>query len=259
MGNGLVAGVSRGAALARWLALWAALGFLWSGGLAWGETGGRIELHVADGRLSLRAGPVPRDLVLARVAGALRARLIIDGAMPGERGYWDLREVPVAEAVTQIARPWDVLLVLGPAGAGVSEIHVFGPSPERKRSSTTEATDGPPAQAPLPAGLALADGVPDAAEQTPQQAIAGAELALTSPDPAVRLAAVHGLGRMGGDDATRLLTQVALGARRPEERMAAERALAASENELARTVLRALRARPSARPTANAPPLRFYP
>ncbi|TVO54764.1 HEAT repeat domain-containing protein [Denitromonas halophila] len=208
-----------------------------------------VDLNIAAGRLSLSADAASLPVVLAQVAQATGARLTIRGPLPTELRRWQLHAVPVAEAVVQIARPWNILVV--PGGArGVREIVVFGAADVQPVSApvttpsarpTDEVWQSPPA--PDAETMARREAVAALSGEPDDASLRALDAALGDPDAGVRLEALRGLGRMDSDAAIRRVGQVALGARNPAERSAAVQVLEASRQELAQVMLAAVRGR----------------
>lgn len=218
---------------------------LWAGAALSAARG--VDLNVADGRMSLRANAAPLAVVLAEIAQATGATLTIRGQLPAEPRRWQLHEVPVAEAVVQIARPWNILVVPG-GTRGVREIYVFG-SDERvaaspstaARDADTDAWRSPPA--PDANILARREAVAALSGEPVEVSIRALDAALGDPDMGVRLEALRVLGQIDTDAAIRRVGQVAIGARDPRERLAAVQVLEASRHELAQVMLAAVRGR----------------
>lgn len=202
-----------------------------------------VTLEISAGKLTLEAHNAALGDVLQRVARALDARLSIPAELAARRGYWKLREVRVADAVAQIAHPSSVVFAAG-------EIHVF--AGERADAAQTPGAAPRPASRVAEMSRVLAKD-PDAAARRAAAAELGAmgaeegvkalEDALSDADADVRFAAVDALGSIGSDEALRLVSQAAMATADPEVRAAALRLLEASDSELARTLVPAIRAR----------------
>jgi hypothetical protein len=214
-----------------------------------------IDLRIAAGRLSVKADDVTVGDVLQRVAKALNARLSISPDLAAHVGHWELREIPVAEAVIEIARPLSVTLVLsrarvGSADAEVREIYVLGGPAEGTRPQVQSTIA--PSQGILEATRTLTtDSDPEirraaAAELgriSAEESVRALDRALGDADGRVRIEVVESLGRIGTDEALRLVAQAALGSSDPELVAVATRVLEGSSSDRARTMLPAVKAR----------------
>ena len=234
------------------------------GGQAWASADERIDAQILNGRLTLKADNAAVGQVLRRVAQILNARLSITGRLSTQPERWDLRAVPIAEAVTRIARPSSILRLQRHATAHgdeflVREIFVFGsavaaeaqepvlaqPSREqriKKNAHTlTSAVDGAARRS---AAIALGEIGTDAS-------VKALDRALGDADSGVRLEVVASLGRIGSDEALRLVGQVAMGSRDPELIAAARRVLEESGSQRAAMMLLALKAQTTAGSPTN--------
>lgn len=213
----------------------------------------RIDLRISEGRLTLKADDVTLGTVLQRIAQELNARLTISADAGTRIGHWDLRQEPVETAIPQIARGSNIVIVVDHQGASndkffVREIYLLGDS--APDSGLTEQTS--PVQAQRVPELARMLTTKDASEA---RRAAAAELgriggeasvealdkALSDDDPGVRVEAVKSLGRIGTDDAIRLVGQAGIGSSDPNVSEAARRVLEASTNALASVMLAAIK------------------
>ena len=214
-----------------------------------------IELRISAGRLTLKAENVGIGEVLRQVARALNARLWVSGELNAQARHWELREVPVEEAVVQIARPWNVLVVLdrdtpGSDAALVREIYVLG-RPGADSTSTVQARPAPTDHLVEITRTLTQDADPEirraaAAELGSigtDESVRALERALGDADGRVLVEVVESLGRIGTDEAIRLVGQTALGSRDPEVFAAAVRVLESSSSEQASMMLLAIKAR----------------
>ena len=218
----------------------------------------RFELRISAGRLTLKADNIPLEEVLRRVAQALNARLSISGHLVARPGPWDLRQVRVAEAIAQIARPANILVVHDRDAASgdddlVREIYVIAAS---------EADSKQPVQASTPSAQRIremAETLTSDADSDIRRAAAAElggigtdegvralEKALGDADSGVRVEVVESLGRIGTEEAIRLLGQTAMGSGDPDVLAAAMRVLEGSTSELARAMLLSVEARSQA-------------
>ena len=218
-----------------------------------------VEVGVSGGTLTIRARSATVGEVLHRIAVVLNARLLTAGDLPAGAREWNLRDVPVAEAVLQVARPMSVLLMLERDGAGdgthvVREIHV-----------ATGAGDGAIRAAALPAE-SVAERVRELARVLGGDAdpgirrsaaadlgglgmdagIRALDRALGDSDRGVRIAAIEALGQIGTNEVARLLGQIAMGSGDPEVEAAAIAGLERMTTDTARSMLAMVRARAGA-------------
>lgn len=208
-----------------------------------------VDLVIEAGRLSLQADAASVAAVLAQVAHAAGAQLTVRGQLPDQPRRWSLHGVPVAEAVLQIARPWNILVV--PGGThGVREIFVIGVIGAGGAAGAAVAPAVPAMTDRLPVPdadtLARRDAVAALAGEPGETAIRALEAALGDPDAGVRLEALQALGRIDSDAAVRVVGQVALGGRSATERAAAVAVLETSRRDLAHVMLAAVRGRSDA-------------
>lgn len=224
-----------------------------------------ISLRISSGKMTLKAENVALGEVLRRVARAMNAELSIPSELAGRTGYWDLREVPVADAVLEIARPLNVLVVQENPGArdddrAVLGIYVFGGSD----SGSGKAAPPAPVRTPrvVEVSRILAADADAGARQAAarelgwigtEESVTALEGALGDADASVRVEAVEALGRIASNEAVRLVGQMAMGSRDPEVRAAALRVLEANASDLARAMLSAARARAQTPATTSNP------
>jgi HEAT repeat protein len=226
-------------------------------------TQANIDLRIEGGRLTLKTGNVAVGEVLQRIALALDARLSISRDLAARVGQWELHEVPVDEALTQIVHPLNVMLGLESGAAGgaqfqVRQIEVFEAAeadPDRsaqaaamlaervREAERTLATD-PDADARRMAAMELGDTDSD-------DRVRLLDKGLGDADVGVRVAVIESLGKIGTDEAIRLVAQAALGAADPTVLSAAIRVLEASASESARVMLLAIKAREQSMPAGK--------
>jgi HEAT repeats len=215
----------------------------------------RIDLRISEGLLTLKADDVALGAVLQRIAQALSARLSMSADAAARIGHWDLRQVPVEEAVTQIAPLSNIVVVLDPESAGkgkflVREIYLLGDSaPDSKIPVQTS-----PALEQRIRELAgvLASEVDSNARRTAaavlgdiggDESVGILDRSLGDVDPGVRVKVVESLGRIGTDEAIRLVGQAAMGSRDPNVIDAATRVLEASTSDRSSVMLAAIKSR----------------
>jgi hypothetical protein len=223
-------------------------------------TQANIDLRIESGRLTLKTDNVAVGEVLERIALALNARLSISRDLAARVGQWDLHEIPVDEALTQIVHPLNVMLGLESGAAGsarflVREIEVFeaaerGPDrsaqaaamlAERIREAERILATDPDADARRLAAMELGDADSD-------ERVRLLDKGLGDADVGVRVAVIESLGKIGTDEAIRLVAQAALGAADPAVLSSAIRVLEASASESARVMLLAIKAREQSMP-----------
>lgn len=223
------------------------------------STGAPIDLRVVSGRLTLKTDKVAASTLLERIAQALGARLWISGELNDHVSQWNLRDVPINEAVHEIARPASSVLILDHGGVdsganAIREIYVFGDS-ESGLNPITAPSD---TQVALIRELASTlNRDPDIHARRDAAAVLGGittdesaralERGLGDADGGVRVEVVEALGRIGTDEAMRLVGQAALGSSDPEVLTAAIRVLEGSRSERANLMLRAVQSRAQTR------------
>jgi HEAT repeat protein len=162
-------------------------------------------------------------------------------------GRWDLQQVPIEEALAQITSGSNVAVVMDRQVSDeetlfVREIYLLSDSaldpkpplrtapvpPTAELTRTLASADDPEARKAAAAALGtIGDG----------ESVAALDRALGDVDPRVRLEVVESLGRIGTDEAIRLVAQAAMGSRDANVTTAATRVLGASTSSLARTLL----------------------
>lgn len=214
----------------------------------------RIDLRISAGRLTLKADNASAEEVLRRVALALNAQLSISGELGGQLGRWDLGPVPIAQAVIEIARPLNILIVQDRAAASsdeyvVREIYVVGrPEADPRQTLLTSSartqriheaaqmlTFGGDAEVRRAAAMALGNIGTD-------ESVRALEGALSDGDGRVRIQVIESLGQIGTDEAIRLVGQAALGSSDPEVLAAATRVLEGSTSDRAGALLLVVKA-----------------
>jgi len=247
------AGCSPGSACA--LAGWAVcLALVCGGAEAQRHPHAWIDLRISAGSLTLKADNVSAEEVLRRVAQALDARLSISGDLGAPLGRWDLGPIPVAQAVTEIARPLNILIVQDRAADSsddyiVREIYVIGrPEADPRQTLQTSSartqriheaaqmlTFGADAEVRRAAAMALGNIGTD-------ESVRALGRALSDGDSRVRIQVIESLGRIGTDEAIRLVGQAALGSSDPEVLAAATRVLEGSTSDRAGALLLVIKA-----------------
>jgi HEAT repeats len=215
----------------------------------------RIDLHIAEGLLTLKADDVALGAVLQRIAQALNARLSMSADAAARIGHWDLRRVPVEEAVTRIAPLSNVVVVLDPESAGngkflVREIYLLRDSAPDSRLPVQTSPVVVQRIREL-AGVLASEVDPNARRAAiaelgdlgGNESVEILDRSLGDVDPGVRVEVVESLGRIGTDEAIRLLGQTALGSRDPDVIDAATRALEASASDRSSVMLAAIKSR----------------
>ena len=236
--------------------VWIALPWVSTG--AWPQqAAGTAEIHITSGQLTLRADHLSAQEALARIARALNARLFVSGTLDTRVGPWHLQQVPVVEALAQIVRPASMLVVHerdpeGSANLLVREIHVVADGSTGQTQSVRVAISADQWVIDLARQLHS-----DAAPQVRRTAAAALghhqtvdsvralERALSDRDGGVRMAVIEALGRIGTDDAIRLVGQSAMGTADAQARAAAIQVLEASTSQYASALLQAIRSQVS--------------
>lgn len=210
-----------------------------------------VDLHLTAGRLTLKADNLSAEQVLAHVARALDARLFVAGTLDARSGPWNLQQVPVLDALMQIARPAGVLVVqerdmAGGADNAIREIHIFAASDADAQERLGIAPPAAQSVAELTRQLGADDSQTrrSAAQRlgnypTPES-VRALERGLSDADRAVRLESLDALGRIGTDEAIRLVGQTALAASDTDLASAAMRILEASTSQHAQALLQAI-------------------
>jgi hypothetical protein len=232
-------------------------------GWAQGADDARIDLRISAGRLTLRADDVALGAVLQRIAQAQNARLVISADIGARIGHWNLRQVPVEEAIMQIARPSNTIVVLDSEGASkggvfVREIYVFG-GPASNSKLTVEASPAP-AQRIRELAQVLSSEVGSEARRAAaaelgdiggNESVSTLDRALGDVDPGVRIEVIESLGRIGTNEAIRLVGQAGIGSSDPSVIAAATRVLEASTSDLASEMLTTIKS--GAQPVSISP------
>lgn len=228
------------------------LGVLCQTALAGGGPGpAAMEIRYSGGLLTVQADQTPLAAVLGRVAAITGIKIQIDPGFNSAVSHWAIRDLPLEEALLQLARPHNVLIFHGAQGSSapvgqIVAVHVL--APQFPQSHETGLTSDQPAAKPLaPTARDLVQVIQTSGDWFQrQQAITalsampidearpGLESALAVPEPVLRQDIVRVLGTLYGETPPTVLGQVVMGDGNAHVRLAALQALAGINTPIAR-------------------------
>ena len=214
-----------------------------------------LELRISSGRLTLKAENLSVEDVLTRIARLLNAKFSVAGAVEQRTRSWNLQQVPLVEAIVQIARPASVLMVQDrdtqrSMDALVSEIHLIGGGDADTKPAITRTS---PVALPVSelAGTLASAANPQIRREAALalgriptvESVRALERALSDADSSVRVEVIEALGRIGSDEAIRLVGQSAMSGHDAEVQAAATQVLEISTHQYARDLLLEIKSR----------------